>query len=216
MILRTDAMPRTLYFAALITVAMTGSSLGQNSNDSSRTSEGVLGPTYLMGDAHANSGPEVASAASDELLSLIVLWLARKFDFRTDNTLPQVQLVEPAALVSLGRREPGTEGNNRSVEIDSFKPGDARDYLAIYDDAHKVIYLTRGWTGRTAAEASILVHEMVHHLQNISGEKFECPEAREKAAYSAQEAWLEMFGSNLEKQLDIDPFTQLVLTTCKY
>ena len=206
-------MLRRLSCAVLATVTMVGSSLGHNS---SAMSEELLGSGGHLPDISSNSNPKAIHVVSDDLLGLIAVWLAQKFGFPTDGKHPQVQLVEPESLIVLSRRAPGMETGNRATKVDSFKPSDAGDRLAVYDDAHRIIYLTRGWTGTTAAEASILVHEMVHHLQNIAGEKFECPEAREKAAYSAQEAWLEMFGSSLEKQLDVDPFTLLVLSTCKY
>ncbi len=65
-------------------------------------------------------------------------------------------------------------------------------------------------------DVSVLVHEMVHHLQNVGGQKFDCPEAREKTAYEAQERWLAMFGLSLQDELNIDPFTVLVKGMCKY
>src|SRR5258707_15291269 len=44
------------------------------------------------------------------------------------------------------------------------------------------------------------VHGMVHHLQNLANLKFECPMAREKLAYLAQDKWLGRFGTSLEKE----------------
>ena len=54
-------------------------------------------------------------------------------------------------------------------------------------------------TGPAAApaELSILVHEMVHHFQNMLGLKYECPQAREALAYRAQDQWLGLFGRDL-------------------
>ena len=49
------------------------------------------------------------------------------------------------------------------------RPGDARcraETVAVYDDATRTIYLAEGWSGATRAELSVLVHEMVHHLQS--------------------------------------------------
>jgi len=86
--------------------------------------------------------------------------------------------------------------------------------IALYDDEARTIYLPTGWTGATPAEFSILVHEMVHHLQNSAGAGFECPEAREKMAYESQARWLAMFGSDLAAGFGIDPLTLLVRTSC--
>jgi hypothetical protein len=60
----------------------------------------------------------------------------------------------------------------------------------------------------------VLVHEMVHHVQNVGGLKYACPQEREKLAYTAQERWLGLFGRNLEADFEIDAFSLLVKTRC--
>jgi hypothetical protein len=49
-----------------------------------------------------------------------------------------------------------------------------RDIVAVYDDSKRTIYLPEGWTGVSPAEQSLLVHEIVHHLQNLGNLKYEC------------------------------------------
>jgi hypothetical protein len=90
------------------------------------------------------------------------------------------------------------------------------EVVAIYDDADRVIYLPDDWSGDTPVGQSIMIHELVHHLQNLAGIRYGCPEEREQAAYEAQERWLAMLGTSLETEFGIDPFTLLVRTTCKY
>ena len=89
-----------------------------------------------------------------------------------------------------------------------------RDIVAVYDDDARTIYLPRDWTGRTVPEVFILVHEMVHHAQNLAGMKAECPHARERMAYEAQLRWLSRFGVDLAEAFGIDGFTLLVFTSC--
>ncbi len=89
-----------------------------------------------------------------------------------------------------------------------------RDTLAVYDEATRTIYLPEGWRGASPAEVSVLVHEMVHHLQSLARVKFECPQEREKIAYMAQDRWLGLSGRSLEREFGIDPFTRLVRTGC--
>ena len=74
---------------------------------------------------------------------------------------------------------------------------DREDSLAVYDDETKTIYLPKKWAGTTPAEISILVHEMVHHLQGMAKTRYECPQAREQLAYAAQEMWLGLFGRSI-------------------
>ena len=68
--------------------------------------------------------------------------------------------------------------------------------------------------GRCALGDRLLVHEMVHHMQNVGNVKYECLDAREKLAFAAQERWLELFDHTLAGEFGLDPFTLLVRTSC--
>jgi hypothetical protein len=78
------------------------------------------------------------------------------------------------------------------------------------------VYLPEGWSGATPAEVSMLVHEMVHHLQNVGNIKYECASAREKPAYLAQDQWLHDFGKNLATEFEVDMFTIVVKSACMF
>lgn len=62
--------------------------------------------------------------------------------------------------------------------------------------------------------ASVLVHEMVHHLQNLAGLTYACPEEREQLAYAAQQDWLALLGRNLFTDFGSDAFTLTARTHC--
>jgi hypothetical protein len=91
-----------------------------------------------------------------------------------------------------------------------------QEIAALYEDASRTIYLPEGWTGRTPSEVSVLVHEMVHHLQNLGGLRYACAEAREKPAYLAQQKWLALSGRDLFEEFDMDPMTLIVRTACGF
>jgi hypothetical protein len=76
--------------------------------------------------------------------------------------------------------------------------------------------LPENWQGHSPAELSILVHEMVHHLQNVGRLKFECPQEREQLAYDAQEKWLSLFGRDLEHDFGMDAMSIFVKSKCFY
>lgn len=63
---------------------------------------------------------------------------------------------------------------------------------------------------------SILVHEMVHHLQNMAGLRYECAEAREELAYNAQDTYLALHGLSLSNEFKVDLMTRLVRTKCMH
>jgi hypothetical protein len=89
-----------------------------------------------------------------------------------------------------------------------------RHVLGVYDDATRTVFLPEEWTGGSPEEQSVLVHQLVHHLQNLAGLTFQCAEEREKLAYAAQERWLGLFGRNLADAFGIDATTMLLSTEC--
>jgi hypothetical protein len=134
------------------------------------------------------------------LLTAIVTWLSINFGLPAIYDHPHVTLMPPAQITKL------------RYGIDRLPDG--RAVVAAYDDRAGAILLPTEWTGRTPAELSILVHEMVHHLQNKAGLTYPCPGAREAIAYAAQAKWLGQFGADLAQEFDVDPITLKVITAC--
>jgi hypothetical protein len=158
--------------------------------------------TVALCIAIAIAGPAAEAAPRNEpsLLHTITLWLAANFDLVVSMDSPALVSVPDAELIAM-RYGPGT----------AVRPGDV---AAVYDDRGRTIYLSENWTGSTPAELSVLVHEMVHHLQSAAAMRFACPAEREVLAYRAQDAWLSLFGESLESAFDIDAATLLVGTVC--
>ncbi len=128
------------------------------------------------------------------VLTAIVTWLSFNFALPAIYEHPRIEFVSPG-------------------EIQAARHGASRAE-AFYDDGTRTIYLAKGWTGKSPAELSVLVHEVVHHVQNVAGLKYACPEEREKLAYAAQREWLALFGRNLMKEFKLDAMTLLVRTSC--
>jgi hypothetical protein len=145
----------------------------------------------------------------DTLLTVIVLWLSANFGLPANHDQPKIEIVPSAQIAALlyGQSEVLALGpaSGQGVEI-----------VAVYDSERRTILLPAGWTGSTPAELSILVHEVVHHLQKTANLRYECPAAREELAYEAQDKWLGLFGRSLLSEFDIDPFTLKVKTVCGY
>ena len=151
------------------------------------------------------------------LLMEIVTWLSTNFDLPAIHDQPRVEFASPLEIVTMrykgflpptwrrdGMREPATLADY------------GRDVIAIYNDKTRTIFLPTGWTGAGPVDMSVLVHEMVHHLQNLAGMKFECPAARERVAYHAQNQWLKQFGHDLETDFQVDMLSLLVKTSCMF
>jgi hypothetical protein len=91
-----------------------------------------------------------------------------------------------------------------------------RDTVALYEDQSRTIFLREDWTGSSPAEISVLVHELVHHVQNLAGLKYGCGEEREKPAYAAQRKWLEFHGRNFFEEFETDLISLTIRTTCAF
>jgi len=143
----------------------------------------------------------------DALLIAMMLWLSANFDLPTVQELPEIKYAPAAAIASLRHH------NAPSANVIAADPADP-DTLAVYRDDTKTIYLREEWRGSTAADLSIMLHELVHHMQNVGKLKFECPQQRERLAYQAQERWLGLFATDLQKEFGLDAFTLLVKSAC--
>jgi hypothetical protein len=141
---------------------------------------------------------------AEELQREAAIWLHEGLGFPVVATAPRIVFVPAGRMSSLRYRD--TPGGR-------LLPSDP-EIVAVYDDQTRTIYLSNSWTGEQSTGGSILVHETVHHIQNLSGQKFECPEAREEPAFAAQELWLRRFGGSLESDFGLDPFTVLARTLC--
>ncbi len=135
-----------------------------------------------------------------ELLTAIVTWLSINFGLPATDDHPAIEF-RSASQIADSRY--GTMQRHMQPEI-----------IAAYDDATRTILLPDDWAANTPADLSILVHEMVHHLQNVAKLQYECPASREKDAYRAQEAWLRLFGRSLLSEFEIDRMTLKLTTEC--
>jgi hypothetical protein len=147
------------------------------------------------------------------LISAIGAWLSFSFDLPPAAEPPTFRFASLEELVALRHR--GVPSDHRSdTTVGATGPTEQPDILALYDSRARTIHLREDWRGDTAAGLSVVVHELVHHQQNMAALKFACGEAREEMAFAAQEQWLGLFGQNLETEFGLDPFTLFVRTNC--
>ena len=128
--------------------------------------------------------PPVAGSSVEESVTAIETWLSSQFDLPAIRQHPGVEFAPPAKIAALRfmtlLSDPGAQiAPNDRVSSAQY------DTVAVYHNVTRTIYLPESWTGGTPAELSVLVHELVHHFQNVLGLKYECPQEREKLAYIA-------------------------------
>lgn len=134
----------------------------------------------------------------EALLTSIVTWVANVVDLPAIYHHPEFARTARVMNVALLRG--------------GFDWGRGR--VSRYDDLTRTIYLSADWRGDSVEGLSILIHEMVHHLQNVGELRYECPQERARLAYIAQERWLALHRRSLAESFRIDPELRLFLTEC--
>ena len=137
----------------------------------------------------------------EPLINAITLWLSLNFALPLVTDHPRILLVPSQRLVAI--RYGGMTGRAPDSSV-----------LGAYDARSRTIYLRSDWNSRNASDVSLLVHELVHYLQDRAGLTFDCPEAREAPAYAAQGRWLEFYGTDLQSAFGIDAMTLKLRTAC--
>jgi hypothetical protein len=154
----------------------------------------------LLAAAPAAAGaPTAAKAPTGGLAQAVGAWVAAVLEAPLP-ALPEIATATPERM--------------RELRYGPDAPAASLTVVALYDDAARTILLPEGWTGESPAEMSVLVHEMVHHMQNLSGRRFACAAEREAEAYRVQEEWLGLFGDTLEAAFELNPLTLMLLTRC--
>lgn len=150
----------------------------------------------------------------DTLVAVLISWISVNFGLPESEVTPQVAFVPEVEMIETRLASATSAEQIHAIEVTN--PRGRPDYgiYAIYSDETSTVYLQEDWSAQSPADVSILVHELVHHMQNQANLDYECPEMSEKLAYRAQRRWLHDFGINLESEFNLDPMTVLVRTNC--
>jgi hypothetical protein len=153
--------------------------------------------------------------ATPERMREMLAWIAANVDLPEVQELPSISFASPKKLAAMRYRGLLPHQWSKTVSR-SNETAESHNIVALYEDRTRTIHLPENWTGTTITEQSILLHELVHHIQNVAGLKYECAFARESPAYKAQGRWLREHGLDLETEFDVDMFTLLVRSSCHY
>lgn len=150
----------------------------------------VPGAAMVRAEPPADLPPPTDRAVPlDALLRAVTVWVASELELPVPPTLPTVVFTSPRSMVEMRY---GMAAN------------DQLRVTALYHARTQRIFLADDWTGETQKELSVLVHEMVHHVEAQAGVQFICPNQRERSAYQLQERWLAQFGIDFLSTFNTD------------
>jgi hypothetical protein len=218
MLIPTRFRASLVVFAAAMSFTGEGRALdvvARSATGSAPQTVGLPGTGFEIAPGSAAFEPG-STRIKPELLRAIVGWLSSNYGFEPIDAPPAVAFATRAAMAAIRHRDLRDNRSTSQAAIDHGGSPHASTVVAIYDDVARTIYLPETWTGSTPTELSILVHEMVHHLQNLAGMTFACHEERERLAYAAQRDWLTLFGHDLFTDFDTDAFTLMARTHCAH
>ena len=184
-----------------------------------RAEDGALQPLNTFGASQISRvelsiAPDARAVRMEDIgrrqafLDSLVVWLSKNFDLPAHFGHPAIKFVPAQAVVAM-RYAAFLNDPTKATTIQG-------DVVALYNTETHTIYMRDDWRGETPADVSVLVHEMVHHLQTRARVKFSCPEEREEIAFRAQQRWLSAFDTSLEREFDLDAMSLLVKSRCGF
>lgn len=134
------------------------------------------------------------------IVTRFITWITARTGWLEKHP-PTIQLVPPGQL---NKMYFGKGSGSRSVTI-----------RALYDKKADTIYLPSTWSADNLRDRSYLLHELVHHLQNLNKVEAACYNAYNIKAYQLQFEWLREHGiQNPRSFLNIGPIVLFMSGQC--
>ena len=148
----------------------------------------------------------------EQLLVILLLWISQNSTFNYDESMG-LPFVKQVSQLELAHLYVGSEGNTQGFVSKEVYQSLASGLEAIYAADLNTIYLGEKVDIETEYGRSVLVHELVHFLQNVHGHhtKVSCGQALEKDAYFTQGDYM--------REHDLNPpftsFTVIMRSHCE-
>ena len=149
-----------------------------------------------------------------ELVMSLMLWISTATGWAIPEP-PNITYIEDGRKLFLMSYGCDTEPNQDICKAYTGENG--ATILALYNNETKTVFLNKDFWPTSTKDQSILLHELVHHMQysrdyNLYRRK--CQGEIEKEAYDLQEKWLANYGWTLQKTIDLGPLLRHILTNC--
>jgi len=143
-----------------------------------------------------------------------MIWISAVTGFSVPE-IPHIKSATFAEMKHLSYDCDNIISSNKDVCKDTSVGGKT---LALYMESSETIYLSNDFSWTSKKDQSILLHELVHHMQfanNYQKTTESCKRSvLEAQAYSVQSEWLKTYGMSLEKDIGLGPLYLYIITTC--
>ncbi len=131
-----------------------------------------------------------------EILVAMMLWLSANTSYNINHPLPTVKFMPQTELNSMFYSGEIPKGNH---------------LYGMYSLEEDTIILPDTWNPNEAWDMGVLLHELVHYVQDVNEIKFDCVAQMEKDSWPLQKEYLKEVHDYV---WDYDPMWYMVISTC--
>ena len=131
-----------------------------------------------------------------EILTGLMIWFGANTPLQVNHELPKVIFLQQATMEQMFY-------GDTEYQADQLH--------GMYNQDLDTIYLPDDWDSKSAWDMSVLVHEMVHYLQDMNNMTFACSNEMEKMAWPIQQFYLKQQHDYI---WDYDKLWFLVVSNC--
>lgn len=143
----------------------------------------------------------------EKLILALMAWASAHTGLPVPTTTPTIIAADRCEIERLYFDDPNRECS------------DVMSIVAVYDHRIEAMFLPDTWAPDQLYDISVLLHELVHHMQaaaGITAETVGCVGAEiEKPAYDAQIAFLRAAGVKPLETMGINDLSYMMLTMCE-
>jgi len=132
-----------------------------------------------------------------EILTALMIWLGANTTLDTNHDIPKVVFLPQDKMEQL-----------YYVDEPEKLPNELH---GLYDTESDTIILRDTWDRRKAWDMGVLIHEMVHYLQDMNSMDFQCTAQMEKDAWPIQQKYLK---DQHDYDWEYDSLWYMVISTC--
>lgn len=132
-----------------------------------------------------------------EIITALLIWLGANSDFNVNMDIPVVMFLP-----------------QDQMELQYFGESHTDDHSelhAFYDTQKNIIVLPNTWDRRDPWDLSVLLHEMIHYVQDQNETEFNCTAEMEKDSWPLQQKYLLEIH---DFEWDYDKLWYLMVSSC--